>query len=203
VRRGMSWPARLPYMPLEVMSMLHLLTCISTRTGRCCFTLFYSCFTPALLCFTPASLLLYSVLLLLHSCFTLFYSFFTPAVLCFTPALLLLYSVLLLLHSYFTPALYITEMSLCFIYTRALLLLYSYFVTAAIRFLLKCMHVYTRALLLLDSIVVRALQSKACKRHLALVSKGLHALKHFIVELKHIIMLTRSTFLKPDFKPHF
>jgi hypothetical protein len=49
VRRGMPWPARLPYMPLEVMSILHLLTCISTRTGRCCFTLFYSFFTPALL----------------------------------------------------------------------------------------------------------------------------------------------------------
>jgi hypothetical protein len=49
LRRGMPWPARLPYMPLEVMSILHLLTCISTRTGRCCFNLLYSCFTRALL----------------------------------------------------------------------------------------------------------------------------------------------------------
>jgi hypothetical protein len=49
VRRGMPWPVGLPFMPLEVISVLHLLTCISTRTGRCCFTLLYSCFTPALL----------------------------------------------------------------------------------------------------------------------------------------------------------
>jgi hypothetical protein len=125
----MRWPARLPYMPLEFISILHLLTCISTRTGRCCFTLFYSCFTPALS---------------------------------------------------------ITELSFCFIYTRALLLLYFYFVTA-VTCLLKCMQVYTRALLLLDSIFVCALQSKTRKRHLALVLKGLHALKHLMVELKHII----------------
>ena len=51
VRRGMPWPVRLPYMPLEVTRILHLLTCIRTRTGRCCFTLFYSCVTPALLLF--------------------------------------------------------------------------------------------------------------------------------------------------------
>jgi hypothetical protein len=47
VRHGMPWPARLPYMPLEVMSILHLLTCISTHTGPRCFTLFHSCFTTA------------------------------------------------------------------------------------------------------------------------------------------------------------
>ena len=49
VRRGMRWPARLPYMRLEVMRILHLLTCIRTRTGRRCLTLFYSCVNPALL----------------------------------------------------------------------------------------------------------------------------------------------------------
>jgi hypothetical protein len=49
VCRGMRWPAGLPSMPLEVMSILHLLTWISTRTGRCCFTLVYSNFTRALL----------------------------------------------------------------------------------------------------------------------------------------------------------
>jgi hypothetical protein len=49
VRRGMRWSARLPYMPLEVISILHLLTCITTRPGRCCFPLFYSYFTRALL----------------------------------------------------------------------------------------------------------------------------------------------------------
>ncbi len=48
------------------------------------------------------------------------------------------------------------------------------------------MHVYTRSLLALDSIFVGALQTKARKRHLALALKGLHALKHFTVELKHI-----------------
>ena len=53
------------------------------------------------------------------------------------------------------------------------------------------MHVYTRALLLLDSILVWALQSKACQKHLALVLKGLRALEHFIAELKHIITPTK------------
>jgi hypothetical protein len=53
------------------------------------------------------------------------------------------------------------------------------------------MHVYTRALLLLDSILVRALQSKARKRHLALVLKVLRALEHVIAELKHIITPTK------------
>jgi len=59
VRRGMRWPAGLPSMPLEVMSILHLLTCITTRTGRCCFTLFYSCFTRALLLYIIELLYLY------------------------------------------------------------------------------------------------------------------------------------------------
>jgi hypothetical protein len=53
------------------------------------------------------------------------------------------------------------------------------------------MHGYTRALLLLDSIFVRALQSKARQRHLALVLKGLRGLKYFTVELKHIIRPTK------------
>jgi hypothetical protein len=53
------------------------------------------------------------------------------------------------------------------------------------------MHIYIRALLLLHSIFVSALSSKTRKRHLALVFKGLHALKHVIVELKHITTPTK------------
>jgi len=83
----------------------------------------------------------------------------------------------------------------CFIYNRAVFLLYLYscFTPALLLFctwcnpvLLKYMHMYTRALLLLDSIFVWALQSKARKRHLALVLKGLRGLEHVIAELKHI-----------------
>ncbi len=88
----------------------------------------------------------------------------------------------------------------CFIYDRAVFLLYLYscFSRALLLFcnccnpvLLKDMHVYTLALLLLDSIFVWALQSKARNRHLALVFKGLHALEHFIVELRHITTPTK------------
>ncbi len=102
------------------------------------------------------------------------------ALLCFTPASLLLYS--------------------CFISNRAVFLLYLYscFTPTLLLFCnccnpvsLKYMHVYTRALLLLDSIFVWALQSKARKRHLALVFKGLRGLKHFIVELKHVTTPTK------------
>jgi hypothetical protein len=101
VRRGMPWPARLPYMPLEVMSILHLLTCISTRTGRCCFTpallLLYSCFTPAFI-YNRAVVLLY-----LSSCCT--------------PTLLL-----------FCTCCHPVLLKYMHIYTRALLLLDSIFV---------------------------------------------------------------------------
>jgi hypothetical protein len=104
VCRGMPWPAGLPYMPLEVISVLHLLTCISTRTGRCCFTLFYSCFTPAL------------YIIELSFCFTEMYVYlyvrFTPTSLLFCNCC----SPVLLKYMYF--------------YTPALLLLYSYFVWA-------------------------------------------------------------------------
>jgi hypothetical protein len=105
---------------------------------------------------------------------------------------MLLYSVLL---SCITPA-----YTHCFISDRAVFLLYLYssFTPALLLFcnccnpvLLKCMHVYTRALLLLDYIFVRVLQSKGRKRHLALVFKGLHALKHSTVELKHITTPTK------------
>jgi hypothetical protein len=75
VRRGMRWPAGLPYMPLEVISILHLSSTdmhVSTRTGRCCFTLFYSYFTPALL-------MLYVQYCCLSALFTLLlHYYFTP-----------------------------------------------------------------------------------------------------------------------------
>ncbi len=132
----------------------------------------------------PASpLLIYvtaAILLYLHTCG------YTPAVLTVYSHFsviwcMLLYSALLLLYS-------------CFVYNRAVILLYLYccFTRTLLLFCnccnpvsLKYMHVYTRALLLLDSIFVWALQSKTRKRHLALVFKGLHALHHFIAELKH------------------
>jgi hypothetical protein len=109
----------------------------------------------------------------------------------YTDWLMLLYSVLLLLHSCFTPASSVIELSFCFIqyscFTRALLL----FCYCCHPVLLTYMHVHTRALLLLDSIFERALQTKGRKRHLALVFTGLHGLKHFIVDLKHIITPTK------------
>jgi hypothetical protein len=104
----------------------------------------------------------------------------------------------MLLYSSFTP----TSLLLysCFIYNRAVFLLYlCSCCTRALLLVCNCcspvlrkyLQIYTRALLLLDSVFVWALQSKTRKRHLALVSKGLHGLQHSIVELKHIMTPTK------------
>jgi hypothetical protein len=110
--------------------------------------------------------------------------------------------VLLLIYSCFT-ALYIfnwwhSALLKCTIYkscfTPALLLLLSLVCMCVRVCMYVCMYMYIYiipALLLLDSILVWALQSKACQKHLALVLKGLRALEHFIAELKQIITPTK------------
>ncbi len=116
------WPARLPYMPPELMSILHLLTCIDDRSPPAYARRAHEHTTPTHVHRWPARLpyvpLELTSILHLLTCIST-----RTARCCFT-----------LFHSCFTPALSIIELSFCFIYTPALVLLYSSFVTAVILF---------------------------------------------------------------------
>ncbi len=114
-------------------------------------------------CFT--TVLPLSINLLLYSCF---YSCFTYIYICFTPVCLLLY--IYILDLCFAPALPLS------IYLSASIMLHW---NICIFYCCFTPISYQRSKL------------KQLKGHLALVFKGLPVLKHFIVELKHIITPTK------------